>query len=331
MSAAAASAGTAHAGLVLRLSLTDRCQLRCRYCRPALRAAPAPIRRDALLGVDELVRFVGIAAKHFGVAKVRLTGGEPLLRPDIIAVVRGIAALGTAEVAMTTNGQRLAAHAPALREAGLARLNVSLDALAGDTFSAVTAGGTLQATLDGLAAARTEGFAPIKLNTVLLRDLNLSEAPALVSFALAHGFEGRFIELMPAGLAAADYARLHVSNDELAALLRTRFELEPLPIELGSSSRRFRVRDERGREGTLGFISPIGHPFCRGCRRLRLSADGDLLGCLGRKERFALMPYLRRADPEAEAHVVAAMRAALACKRPAGAFAPATAMSAIGG
>jgi len=320
--------GSEAPGLALRISLTERCQLHCRYCRPLLGREPEPA--TEVLPTVDLVRFVRVACKAFGVAKVHLTGGEPLMRRDVVEVVRDLAKLGIPDLALTTNGQRLAALARPLQAAGLHRVNVSLDSLAPETFSRLTLGGKLQRTLDGLAAARRAGLRPLRINTVVMRGINDHEAEAIVDFALARGFEARFIELMSSGLAPADHRRWFVSSAEVRARLAKHFAMVPEPIEPGLSSRRWRIDSAKVR-GLVGFISPHSEPFCDGCRRLRLTADGRLVGCLGRPEYVRLARLLRARNSGSDERVVAAMRAALACKRGAGAFAVPLPMSSVGG
>jgi cyclic pyranopterin phosphate synthase len=315
-------------GLAVRISVTDRCPLRCVYCRPRSRIDPSPA--PELLREAEIVRFVSVARAALGVAKVRLTGGEPLVRGDLVRIVAALGRLGIPDIALTTNGQRLAALARHLRDAGLHRVNVSLDSLDPTTFARLTQGGDLERTLAGIDTARTAGLAPVRINTVVLRGMNDHEAEAMVSFALARGCELRFIELMPSGPTSAEYDRWFLSSAELRQRLERTFDLVPQAHEPGSSSRRF-LAAGGGRKGSVGFISPTSHPFCSGCRRLRLTADGRLLGCLGREDHTGLMGLLRSDDAGADDRIVAAMHAALACKRGAGPFAVAMPMSSVGG
>jgi cyclic pyranopterin phosphate synthase len=315
-------------GLALRISVTDRCPLRCLYCRPQ------PLREGGhgadLIETGDIVRFVRIAQERYGVAKVRLTGGEPLVRSGIVAVVGALADLGLDDLALTTNGQRLAELAGPLRAAGLRRVNVSLDSLVPATFTQLAQGGALARTLAGIDAALAAGLRPLRINTVVLRGRNDHEAEALVDFALARGAEPRFIELMPSGLQPTDYDRWFMPSAELRARLAETFAMTPEPHTPGSSSRRFSVRGE-GRAGAVGFISPNSHPFCAGCRRLRLTADGRLLGCLGRHDHVRILGLLRASSPDADERIAAAMAVALGCKRGSGAFAVALPMSRVGG
>jgi cyclic pyranopterin phosphate synthase len=314
--------------LALRISVTDRCPLRCLYCRPRSRIDPSPAQE--VLREAEIVRFVSVARDALGVAKVRLTGGEPLVRGDIVQVVTALGRLGIPDIALTTNGQGLAALARPLRDAGLHRINVSLDSLDPSTFARLAQGGELARTLAGIDAALAAGLAPVRLNTVVLRGMNDHEAEAMVRLALAHGCEQRFIELMPSGLSPADYDRWFLSSDELRQRLERTFDLASQAHEPGSSNRRF-LATGGGSKGFVGFISPASHPFCSGCRRLRLTADGRLLGCLGREDHTRLMGLLRSDDAGADDRIAAAMHTALGCKRGAGPFAVAMPMSSVGG
>ncbi len=297
--------------LTLRLSVTDRCQMRCVYCRPA-GGCPAP---SASLSSDETTLFARLMHQQFGVAKIRITGGEPLLREDIVDLVRQLAGVGVPDLAMTTNGQRLAPLAADLRAAGLHRLNVSLDSLNPLTFRALARTGSLDRTLDGFHAALAAGFSPIKLNAVVMRGWNDSESEALVDFALRTGCELRFIELMPTGLGQKQYGEWFISSDELRTRLAATFTLEPLPTAPSASARRFRISNGKGRLGVVGFISPNSHPFCTGCRRLRLTAQGDLVGCLGRADRFPIAHLLRAGDGPAQDRITHLAGQALSRKR----------------
>lgn len=276
----------------LRISLTDRCNLRCRYCMPAGRVPWLPAER--LLSPDELERVVRAAAAA-GVRKVRLTGGEPLVRPgvvDLIARLRRIP--GLAEIAMTTNGTLLAPSAAALRRAGLDRLNVSLDTLRPDRFATLTRGGALADVLAGLEAAAAAGF-PIKLNTVAMRGVNEDELADLARFGLERGWEVRFIEYMPIGCGAADWRRRFLPAEEIARRLEE--ALGPLEaVEDGGSDPASRYRVAGG-AACVGIIASISRPFCRGCDRLRLTADGRVRSCLLREGEVDLRPLLRPASP----------------------------------
>jgi len=322
--------------VVLRISVTEACGLRCVYCAPARR--PPPDGAGPPLTADEVARFVRAMARGPGVSTVRLTGGEPLERPDLADLVRRLAREGVAEVALTTNGQNLAERAASLAEAGLARVNVSLDALDPALFRRLTGGGEVERTLAGVAEARRRGLWPVKLNMVVLRGLNLDEVPAVAAWAVARGHPVRFLELMPIGPARAHFAEWFVPTAEVRAHLAQAFTLTPLPEAsaggggAGSrSSRDFLARDRRGRVGRVGFISPVSQPFCRGCRRLRLTSTGHLVGCLARGEGTDVRPLLRDGSAAAQRRLVEAAREALRQKRTGPAFETPRPMVAVGG
>ena len=287
---ARASAG----GLVLRLSVTARCQLRCTYCLPekgcaCSPAVPAP--RELTRG--ELVRLVALLHEVEGVRRVRFTGGEPLLRSDLTGLIADVAALGIPDLALTTNGQLLAPRAEALRRAGLQRINISLDSLCPEVFARISRGGLLAKTLDGIRSAKTAGLGPLKLNMVVMRGVNDEEVTALLRFALQTGCHLRFLELMPIGVATRDFAERFVSADEIRERLDSAgFAWERLTWDPSETSRDWRVRDEEGRETVCGFIAPTTQPFCEGCRRMRLTSEGRLHGCLARSSAHDLTPLL---------------------------------------
>jgi GTP 3',8-cyclase len=316
------------APVALRISVTDRCQLRCLYCWPGHLLRRPPPMGD--LAIADMVRFVTVAQRTLGVSKIRLTGGEPLLRTDVVEITRALALLGVPDLGLTTNGQRLARLAGPLRAAGLRRVNISLDSLDRNTFARMASGGELRRSLAGIETALAVDLTPVRINSVILRGINDHEVESLVDHALALGCEPRFIELMRTGLTAARHASWFVSSQEVRDRLSSRFELSPLPPVAGSSSRRYLARSPKG-QGVVGFISPDSHPFCQDCNRLRLTADGRLFGCLARDEHRGLMPLLRSRDPGAEEQLASALRAALTCKRSSGPFSVGTPMSSLGG
>ncbi len=317
--------------VALRLSMTGRCQFRCLYCRPG--NENYSVLTEKMLGVSELVRFVGLVQRSFGVSKLRLTGGEPLLRPDLAEVVEALSMLGVGDLALTTNGQCLCQFATTLKRAGLKRVNISLDSLRPPVFRTLAGAGDLNLTLQGIDAALGAGLSPVRLNTVVLRGINDDEVGKLLTFSLDRGCELRFIELMPTGLSLADYQRYHLPTAELLLRLTTHFQLTPLLYEAACSARRYAVLDEAGRSGVVGFISPINHPFCANCRRLRLTAGGELIGCLARPERCSIAELLLQSEHSEEATdaLVQAMECALMRKRTGEQFTPVGLMSAVGG
>jgi len=238
--------------LDLRVSVTDRCQLRCRYCRPAAGVTVRP--RADLLRFAEIAAFVRQLQRSYDVRKVRLTGGEPLARAGLSELVRMLAGLGVPDLALTTNGQWLAAQAPELQAAGLRRVNVSLDSLDPRVFRRLSRGGELARTLAGIAAALAQGLRPVKLNMLVLRGVNADEVRDLTAYALASGCEVRFLELMPIGLPAAQFARWFVAADTVRDMLARDYRLTPLRAVAGATSRVYRVRDARGRTGRIGCV-----------------------------------------------------------------------------
>lgn len=283
----------------LRLSLTGRCDLHCRYCRPRRAAAggggsaaEGTTGRPSPLSVAETVTVVRLLREHFGLQKVRLTGGEPLGSPRAVEVVEALSGLGV-EVAMTTNGQRLAGLAARLRGAGLGRVNVSLDSLNPERFRRLTGGGSLARTLLGLEEARRVGLRPVKTNTVVLRGTNEDELTAIAGYGLERGFEPRFLELMAVGAARRLHRRWFVSAEDILSRLSSHFSLEPLEYDGRSPARMFAVSSGGRVLGRLGIIAPETMPFCRGCGRLRLTAEGELVGCLMQERGVDLRPWLR--------------------------------------
>lgn len=303
-------------GLIVRLSVTSRCQLRCTYCLPE-KGCACPSSPAIELGRADLVRMVALLHHSRRVQRVRFTGGEPLLRPDLPALVADVAALGVPELALTTNAQLLAPRVEALRRAGLQRINISLDSLRPEVFAQVSRGGILARTLDGIRAAVAAGFSPVKLNTVVLRGVNDTEAAGLLRFALRTGCHLRFLELMPIGAAARDFPQRFVAAGEIRDRLDgAGFTWEALPWNPSETSRDWRVRDAEGRETVCGFIAPTTQPFCEGCRRLRLTSEGRLHGCLARDSEHDLTPLLLESgSTHARSRIDEVLAAAFAQKR----------------
>lgn len=290
----------------LRVSLTDRCSLRCTYCMPAEGVPWLP--REELLTDDELVRLVRVAVGE-GVRTVRLTGGEPLLRPGVVDLVGRLAALGV-ELAMTTNGLLLARDAPALAAAGLRRVNVSLDTVDRARFQAITRRDRLDDVLAGLAAAAAAGLAPVKVNAVLVRGVNDDEAPALLEFALAHGYQLRVIEQMPLDAQHGWQRSVMVTADEVLASLQTRWTLTPVPTRGSAPAQEWLVD---GGPATVGVVASVTRPFCGACDRVRLTADGQVRNCLFAREESDLRTLLRGGADDAR--LAQALRTCLAVKR----------------
>ncbi len=315
----------------LRVSLTDRCSLRCRYCMPAEGLAWIP--GEYLLSTEELLRLIGIATR-LGINTVRLTGGEPLLRPDVADVIAGIVSLPEApEVSLTTNGIRLPALADTLASAGLRRVNISLDTLDADTFRQLTLRDRFHDVLAGIRAAQNAGLAPVKINTVLLRGINDHEAPALLGWALEHGLNLRFIEQMPLDPQHGWDRGIMVTREEiLQSLQAAGFDLQPRRDRGSSPAEEFEVN---GGPLTVGIVGSVTAPFCASCDRVRLTADGAWRNCLFARHECDLRTPLRAGAGDAE--LAALMSAEVRAKQPGHGVAdpdfeqPARPMSAIGG
>ena len=260
----------------VRISVTDRCNFRCQYCMPA-EGLPW-LEREAVLSYEELARIVGILAR-MGVHDVRLTGGEPLARRDLAHLVALLDAdPNVADLSLTTNGYLLRRQLPALVDAGLKRLNVSLDSLARDRFFELTRRDALEEVLAGLEAAEAyPQLRPIKVNAVALRDFTEDEALRFAELARRKPYEVRFIEFMPLDADRAWGPDRVLPNRELRDLIHATYPLEPLGRETSGTSTRYRFADGHG---TIGFISPVSQPFCSDCNRIRLTADGRLRTCL---------------------------------------------------
>lgn len=274
----------------LRVSLTDKCNLRCTYCMPA-EGLPW-LAGPELLSDEEIVRLVRVAVELLGVTEVRFTGGEPLIRPGLVDIVTAVAALAPRpRVSLTTNGIGLDRLAPALRAVGLDRVNVSLDTLDPDRFTKLTRRPRLDAVLAGLAGAAAAGLSPVKINSVLMRGVNEDEAPALLRFALDHDYQLRIIEQMPLD-AQHGWARdTMVTAEEILASLRTVFDLSPDPAERGAAPAETWLVD--GGPARVGVIASVTRPFCGDCDRTRLTADGQVRACLFATEESDLRAALR--------------------------------------
>ena len=271
----------------LRLSVTDRCDFRCSYCMP-VQARFLP--REQVMTLEENLELVRVFTE-MGVRKVRLTGGEPLVRKDLSWLVREIKALPQApDVVMTTNGSQLARQVDGLVAAGLSRINVSLDSLDAANFKRITHNGRLEQVLDGLQAAKWAGLEGIKLNVVAMRGVNDHELVPLVEFAIEHGFNISFIEEMPFGDSDRNRAAAFMSSAEVRCVVEAAFPLVPTLESTGGPARYHRIP---GTETRVGFISPHSHNFCDTCNRLRVAATGELYTCLGSHGTVQLLPVLR--------------------------------------
>ena len=262
----------------LRLSVTDLCNYRCRYCMPEEGVEKGP--HGTVLSVEECGE-IGRAAVRCGVRKIRVTGGEPLVRRGILEICRGLRAIPELkELCLTTNGSLLPELAQPLREAGVDRLNISLDTLKPERFREITRWGTLEEVLRGIEAAERAGFQNLKLDTVLMGGVNDDEIGDFLSLTLEHPWEVRFIELMPMGPCAAWPKERFLPVTEVLRRFPQLVEMEPNGV-----ARRYRLP---GAVGTVGLIAPMSHEFCGDCRRIRVTADGKLKGCLHSREEIPL-------------------------------------------
>ncbi|MGC5346658.1 GTP 3',8-cyclase MoaA [Streptomyces sp. AM 4-1-1] len=282
----------------LRVSLTDRCNLRCTYCMPE--EGLQWLAKPDLLSDDEIVRLIGIAVTRLGVTQVRFTGGEPLLRPGLVSVVERCAALAPRpRMSLTTNGIGLARTAAALRAAGLDRVNVSLDTLRPDVFRTLTRRNRHGDVLDGLEAASAAGLTPVKVNSVLMPGLNDDEAPELLAWAVAHAYELRFIEQMPLDAQHGWKRDGMITADDILRSLRTRFTLTAEDEdERGSAPAERWLVD--GGPHRVGVIGSVTRPFCAACDRTRLTADGQVRTCLFAREETDLRAALRSGASDEE-------------------------------
>jgi len=294
----------------LRVSLTDRCNLRCTYCMPPEGLDWLPT--EVVLTDDEVVRLVGVAVEHLGVDEVRFTGGEPLVRRGLVDIVRRTAALRPRpRLSITTNGLGLARTANALAAAGLDRVNVSLDSVRRDTYRTLTLRDRLPDVVAGLAAADAAGLRPVKVNAVLMRGVNDHEAAELLRWCLDRGYELRFIEQMPLDAQHRWRRDDMVTADEILTLLRAEFDLSEAEEPRGSAPAELFSVD--GGSGTVGVIASVTRPFCGDCDRVRLTADGQVRNCLFAREESDLKTALRAGASDAE--LAERWRAAVTPKR----------------
>jgi cyclic pyranopterin phosphate synthase len=290
----------------LRLSVTDRCDLRCTYC---MAEHMTFLPKADVLRLDEL-EAIANAFVDMGTRKLRVTGGEPLVRKDVMNLMTRLSrrlGQGLDELTLTTNGAQLSRHAAALADMGVRRVNVSLDTLDPETFGRLTRGGDLAAVLAGIDAALAAGLA-VKLNAVALKADNAQALPGLIRWAHGQGMDVTLIEAMPMGEVTADRADQYLSLTELRATLASFWTLQPLDLDTGGPARYVRVAQTGGR---LGFITPISHGFCDTCNRVRLTCTGVLHTCLGREDAVDLRAALRDGGADG---LQAAIRAAIAAK-----------------
>ncbi len=278
----------------LRISITDRCNLKCIYCVPDV-SAPHPGRAE-MLTTGEIVRFVRIAHER-GVSKVRITGGEPLLRPDILELVREIKEIGIKELGLTTNGMMLGEMAGCLKQAGLDRVNISMDTMDENKYRLMTRGGELGSVWKGIEEAERVRLTPIKINVVPIRDINDNEATDFAQLTLERDWHIRFIELMPVGRSRWSN-RARVKKEELASKISVALgSLRPHEFRGKGPSRNYRLP---GAKGIIGFISPISECFCQWCNRLRITSRGKIRPCLFSGGEIDIMTPMRKGASDEE-------------------------------
>jgi cyclic pyranopterin phosphate synthase len=279
----------------LRVSVTDRCNLRCLYCMPAEGVVPSE--HKDILTYEEIIRIVEIGA-GLGVRKVRLTGGEPLTRKNISFLISSIKKIrGIEDLSLTTNGILLEKYAMELAEAGLDRVNVSIDSFNPVRYAEITRGGSLDAVFRGLSSAEKAGLRPIKINMVPIRGVNDAELIDFARLTLNSDYQVRFIEFMPSGNNDYWSPDKYITTDELKKTIETISPLTPVHMRKDGPSRYFRLK---GAKGVIGFISAITHHFCRDCNRLRLTSDGKLRPCLFSETEIDLKSALRSGEPDSE-------------------------------
>jgi cyclic pyranopterin phosphate synthase len=291
----------------LRISVTDRCNLRCTYCMPE---EVTFLDKGELLTFEEITRFVAVAAP-LGIDKVRLTGGEPLLRRDLPRLVRMICAVpGIKDIGLTTNGLLLAQQAAALYDAGLRRINVSLDCLDKERFRAITRRDGLEMVIDGILAAKRAGFDPVKINAVSIRGFTEEEVVPLARFAREHRLEMRFIEYMPIGADHWERDKVYFAHEILDLLEQHVGSLVPADsYDPRAPAMDFDYLDGKGR---VGIIASVSRPFCLSCNRIRLTAEGRLRNCLFALDEIDLKPLLRGGAPDEQ--IAALVRENVAAK-----------------
>ncbi len=288
----------------IRISVTDRCDLRCVYCMPSgYKGYSTP---SHWLTFDEIERVVGVFAE-LGTNRVRITGGEPLVRGNLSYLVRKISSLnGVDDLSMSTNGSQLSKHARNLYESGVHRLNISLDTLEPDLFYKLTGGGELNKVIESLMLAKSVGFSPIKINMVVMRGVNDHEVVKMADFCIKYGFTLRFIETMPMGQAGKNAYNSYMPLDEVKEQLDKHYMLHPSIAQGGGPARYLRVSNS---DTSIGFITPISQHFCETCNRVRLSVDGTLYMCVGSEHNYPLRCLLRSgiSDKELKDHIITAI------------------------
>ena len=295
----------------IRLSITDRCDFRCVYC---MSEDMTFLPRDEVLSLEECARLINVFV-NLGVSKVRITGGEPLVRKNALWLFEEVGKLeGLKELVLTTNGSQLEKQALDLKNAGVKRINISIDSLKPERFKKITRTGDLNKVLAGLQASKDAGFEGIKINTVLMRGSNDDEAADLVQFAIDQKIDISFIEEMPLGQVDHTRDSTFVSNADTLKLLQSKYSLLPSTETTGGPARYWRVANSDGTSDTkIGFISPHSHNFCESCNRVRITCKGELYLCLGQEDKIELMPLLRQ-YPDDDAPLIAAILGSMRIK-----------------
>ena len=284
----------------LRVSITDRCNLRCSYCRP--KEGISLQGHDDILRYEEIIRVISVAVK-MGLVKVRVTGGEPLVRRGVVDFLSALKNInGLKDISLTTNGILLEEFAKNIFDVGVCRINISLDSLNKDKYFHITNGGDLDAVLRGITKAEEIGFSPIKINTVVIKGFNDDEVLDFARLAAEKPFQMRFIELMPVGKTNLDYGEDYMPASQLIEKISQSYELEPMKSKKNKSDGPARIFKIKGGRGEIGFINPVSDHFCSTCNRLRLTSDGKLRVCLLKEKEFDLKKALRenRSDIELE-------------------------------
>ena len=282
----------------LRVSVTDRCNLRCKYCMP--KEGLSQIGHNDILRYEEILRVVR-AGVRLGISKVRITGGEPLVRRGIVDFIARLKSIpGLADISLTTNGVLLKQFADDLFSAGIKRINISLDSLNKEKYAAITRGGDLNAVLAGIREADRVGFAPIKINTVAIKGFNDDEILTFATRTIDKPYQVRFIELMSLGQVGGDNHSNYLSNDVVTGIIRQVYPLEAVNGQRNNVDGPARLYRIAGGQGVIGFISPVSRHFCHACNRLRLTADGYLRACLLLDEEVDLKGPLRGGCSDAE-------------------------------
>jgi len=279
----------------VRLSVTDKCNMRCFYCMPkGFKDFETP---DNWLTFDEIERVIGVFGE-LGVNRIRMTGGEPLVRKDLPELAQRLSNLpGIDDLSISTNAALLGKHAEPLYQAGVRRINVSLDTMDAGQFSDITGGGKLQQVLDGLQKAHEVGFAPIKVNMVMMKDTDYDDYQKVLEYCMQNNFTLRFIEAMPMGTPGRDASDQYLSLEVVKDQLSKQYDLVPGLMTGGGPARYYRID---GTDFEIGFITPISQHFCESCNRVRISVDGTLYLCLGKDDKLELKPLLRSGITDTE-------------------------------